>query len=87
MVEENNQEQEQQHHLDMTHIENDQLESPLPHSATDKMTYNISVITGNRWAAETEGDLYIVLYGDIGISGRIHLRQQVQHESCGLDRQ
>lgn len=39
--------------------------------------YTITVITGNRWAADTEADLYIIMYGAGGIeSERLWLRQE-----------
>lgn len=41
------------------------------------MTYTVSVITGNRWAADTDLDLFIILYGDLNTSERHLLRQNV----------
>ncbi|VDK43925.1 unnamed protein product [Anisakis simplex] len=41
----------------------------------NKTTYTISVITGNRWAADTDKDLYIILHGDLDKSGKHLLRQ------------
>nr|CAD2184395.1 unnamed protein product [Meloidogyne enterolobii] len=39
--------------------------------------YTITVLTGNRWAADTEADLYIILVGAGGIeSERLWLRQE-----------
>lgn len=40
-------------------------------------TYTISVLTGNRWAAEMDKDLYVELYGEYARSGRHTLRQDV----------
>lgn len=37
----------------------------------------MSVITGNRWAADSDKDLYIILYGDIDKSSKCALRQDV----------
>ncbi|MCP9260933.1 hypothetical protein DINM_004333 [Dirofilaria immitis] len=45
----------------------------------DAMTYTVSVITGNRWAADTNLDLFIVLYGDLNKSKK-HLLQQDTNE-------
>lgn len=42
------------------------------------MTYTVSVITGNRWAADTDLDLFIILYGDLNTSGKHLLRQDVR---------
>ncbi|VDK72966.1 unnamed protein product [Onchocerca ochengi] len=39
------------------------------------MTYTVSVITGNRWAADTDLDLFIILYGDLNKSEKHPLRQ------------
>uniref|UniRef100_A0A0M3HMX0 Doublecortin domain-containing protein n=1 Tax=Ascaris lumbricoides TaxID=6252 RepID=A0A0M3HMX0_ASCLU len=41
----------------------------------NKITYTVSVITGNRWAADSDKDLYIILYGDIDKSSKCALRQ------------
>uniref|UniRef100_A0A915PSL7 Doublecortin domain-containing protein n=1 Tax=Setaria digitata TaxID=48799 RepID=A0A915PSL7_9BILA len=43
------------------------------------MTYTVSVITGNRWAADTDLDLFIVLYGELNKSEKYLLRQDT-HE-------
>uniref|UniRef100_A0A1I7VML2 Doublecortin domain-containing protein n=1 Tax=Loa loa TaxID=7209 RepID=A0A1I7VML2_LOALO len=43
------------------------------------MTYTVSVITGNRWAADTDLDLFIILYGDLNKSEK-HLLRQDTHE-------
>ncbi|OZC12925.1 PLAT/LH2 domain protein [Onchocerca flexuosa] len=43
------------------------------------MTYTVSVITGNRWAADTDLDLFIILYGDLNKSEK-HLLRQDKHE-------
>ncbi|VDM73124.1 unnamed protein product, partial [Strongylus vulgaris] len=41
-----------------------------------KMTYTISITTGNRWGAETEANLYIQLFGDEQTSRRFYLKQE-----------
>lgn len=39
--------------------------------------YTITVLTGNRWAADTEADLYITMVGAGGVeSERLWLRQE-----------
>ncbi|CAG9537579.1 unnamed protein product [Cercopithifilaria johnstoni] len=45
----------------------------------DGMTYAVSVITGNRWAADTDLDLFIILHGDLNTSEK-HLLRQDTHE-------
>jgi len=39
--------------------------------------YTVTVITGNRWAADTEADLYIILHGTDKNSEKLWLRQEV----------
>uniref|UniRef100_A0AAF5Q1T5 Doublecortin family protein n=1 Tax=Wuchereria bancrofti TaxID=6293 RepID=A0AAF5Q1T5_WUCBA len=46
-----------------------------PTTKEDGMTYTVSVITGNRWAADTDLDLFIILYGDLNTSEKHLLRQ------------
>ncbi|CAJ0595145.1 unnamed protein product [Cylicocyclus nassatus] len=41
-----------------------------------KMTYTISITTGNRWGAETEADLYVQLFGDELTSRKFYLKQE-----------
>uniref|UniRef100_A0A914RBT5 PLAT domain-containing protein n=1 Tax=Parascaris equorum TaxID=6256 RepID=A0A914RBT5_PAREQ len=45
------------------------------HCDVPGMTYTVSVITGNRWAADSDKDLYIILYGDSDKSDKCPLRQ------------
>uniref|UniRef100_A0A915E863 Uncharacterized protein n=1 Tax=Ditylenchus dipsaci TaxID=166011 RepID=A0A915E863_9BILA len=47
-----------------------------PAKTFDVFTYSITIITGNRWAADTEADLYLTLYGDLGQSERLNLCQE-----------
>ncbi|VBB25451.1 unnamed protein product [Acanthocheilonema viteae] len=55
-------------------------EADLPISAKeDGMTYTVSIITGNRWAADTDLDLFIILFGDLNTSEK-HLLRQDTHE-------
>lgn len=37
--------------------------------------YTIAVLTGNRWAADTEADLFLILHGTLGNSEKLWLRQ------------
>ncbi|MFH4976095.1 hypothetical protein AB6A40_002804 [Gnathostoma spinigerum] len=46
---------------------------------TTGTTYTVSILTGNRWAADTDNDLYITLYGNKDVSGKHYLRQEVSH--------
>uniref|UniRef100_A0A0N4UCV5 PLAT domain-containing protein n=1 Tax=Dracunculus medinensis TaxID=318479 RepID=A0A0N4UCV5_DRAME len=39
------------------------------------MAYTILVVIGNRWAAETDQDLFIIIYGEHGKSEKLYLRQ------------
>lgn len=41
------------------------------------MAYTILVVIGNRWAAETDQDLFIIIYGEHGKSEKLYLRQDV----------
>lgn len=43
------------------------------------MTYTVSITTGNRWAADTDLDLFIILFGDLNISKKHLLRQDVSY--------
>ncbi|PIO71259.1 hypothetical protein TELCIR_06848 [Teladorsagia circumcincta] len=56
--------------------ETPRLDTPLP-KRPERMTYTISVTTGNRWSAETEADLYIQMFGDEMTSRRFYLQQEV----------
>lgn len=40
--------------------------------------YTVSVYVGNRWGADTSTDLYIIIQGTDGISGKIPLTQEVR---------
>uniref|UniRef100_A0A914YD55 Uncharacterized protein n=1 Tax=Panagrolaimus superbus TaxID=310955 RepID=A0A914YD55_9BILA len=58
------------------------LETAAPAGEPDEIinsetgfTYTAAIFTGNRWAADTESDLYIILYGDKGESEKHFLRQ------------
>ncbi|VDM96949.1 unnamed protein product [Thelazia callipaeda] len=42
---------------------------------SENITYTVSVITGNRWAADTDLDLFIILYGELNKSDKQFLRQ------------
>uniref|UniRef100_A0A914ULF0 PLAT domain-containing protein n=1 Tax=Plectus sambesii TaxID=2011161 RepID=A0A914ULF0_9BILA len=44
----------------------------------DSITYTISVYTGNRWAADTDADLFIILQGENSSSEKHWLRQTPQ---------
>uniref|UniRef100_A0A158Q900 Doublecortin domain-containing protein n=1 Tax=Elaeophora elaphi TaxID=1147741 RepID=A0A158Q900_9BILA len=54
-------------------------EEELAQNNEESMTYTVSVITGNRWAADTDLDLFIILYGDLNTSEK-HLLRQDTHE-------
>ena len=41
--------------------------------------YTVTVITGNRWAADTEADLFVVLHSADSSSEKFWLRQEVKH--------
>uniref|UniRef100_A0AC34PV50 PLAT domain-containing protein n=1 Tax=Panagrolaimus sp. JU765 TaxID=591449 RepID=A0AC34PV50_9BILA len=43
------------------------------------MTYMVRIFTGNRWAADTEADLHIVLHGEDGDSEKRILQQDSQN--------
>lgn len=43
-----------------------------------KSKYNATVFTGNRWAADTDTDLYIILIGENAESEKIWLKQNEQ---------
>uniref|UniRef100_A0AC34EZ57 Uncharacterized protein n=1 Tax=Panagrolaimus sp. ES5 TaxID=591445 RepID=A0AC34EZ57_9BILA len=45
-------------------------------------TYTAAIFTGNRWAADTESDLYIILYGDKGESEKHFLRQDSKEKGA-----
>lgn len=40
--------------------------------------YEVEVITGNHWAAETDADLFVTIFGDKGDSGRRKLYHSYQ---------
>ncbi|GMT27169.1 hypothetical protein PFISCL1PPCAC_18466, partial [Pristionchus fissidentatus] len=47
---------------------------PLMNDATH-MTYSITVLTGNRWGADSEVDLFMTIYGDVKKSDLIVLEE------------
>ncbi|EYC24432.1 hypothetical protein Y032_0014g2501 [Ancylostoma ceylanicum] len=51
-----------------------------------KMTYTISVTTGNRWGAETEAHLFIQMFGDEQTSRRFYLKQEADWLQTGETR-
>lgn len=42
------------------------------------ITYTVSIYTGNRWAADTDADLYIILHGESSSSEKHWLRQSLE---------
>lgn len=40
--------------------------------------YEVEIITGNHWAAETDADLFVTIFGDKGDSGRRKLYHSYQ---------
>uniref|UniRef100_A0A915B332 PLAT domain-containing protein n=1 Tax=Parascaris univalens TaxID=6257 RepID=A0A915B332_PARUN len=53
----------------------DESNTEMEQDGEKGMTYTVSVITGNRWAADSDKDLYIILYGDSDKSDKCPLRQ------------
>uniref|UniRef100_A0A158R5F9 Doublecortin domain-containing protein n=1 Tax=Syphacia muris TaxID=451379 RepID=A0A158R5F9_9BILA len=49
-------------------------------SSSQLTTYTVSVLTGNRWAAEMDKNLYVELCGEHATSGRHTLRQDTKEE-------
>lgn len=44
-------------------------------------TYIVTVKTGNRWAADTEADLYLIMHGETEKTEKLILRQEVWVET------
>ncbi|KAE9549449.1 hypothetical protein FO519_007343 [Halicephalobus sp. NKZ332] len=65
-------EEEEQPRLDSA-FSKDNAEEEEPGDGA--MTYLVRIFTGNRWAADTETDLYIILHGDMGESEKRILQQ------------
>ncbi|VDK72718.1 unnamed protein product [Litomosoides sigmodontis] len=63
---------------EMTSTSVPEADNLSPSAKEDGMTYTVSVITGNRWAADTDLDLFIILYGDLNTSGKHLLRQDTR---------
>lgn len=40
--------------------------------------YEVEVLTGNHWAAETDADLFVTIFGDKGDTGRRKLYHSYQ---------
>ncbi|CAJ0574445.1 unnamed protein product, partial [Mesorhabditis spiculigera] len=47
------------------------------------MAYTIAVLTGNRWGADSEADLYVTLYGDDATSTQFWLKPDVSWLQSG----
>ncbi|XGW24640.1 hypothetical protein V3C99_006234 [Haemonchus contortus] len=62
--------------------ETPRVDTPLP-KRPERMTYTISITTGNRWGAETEADLYVQLFGDEMTSRRFYLQQEAEWLQSG----
>uniref|UniRef100_A0A914D0B9 PLAT domain-containing protein n=1 Tax=Acrobeloides nanus TaxID=290746 RepID=A0A914D0B9_9BILA len=63
--------------LHTSFLEHGHSEENLSHrtDTDENFTYTVTVYTGNRWAADTEADLYLILHGDLTDSDKHHLTQ------------
>ncbi|GMS99926.1 hypothetical protein PENTCL1PPCAC_22101, partial [Pristionchus entomophagus] len=50
-------------------------------TSSGQMTYSITVLTGNRWGADSEVDLYLTIFGDTRMSEKIDLVENEPHSA------